>query len=299
MDERERESALDWGDTTVDLISVLLIVVGGVVLMTMVTSVAVIGMDSLRAARKELRYQLRESGPYIVGLGVVYGLNKLAHELSDPIADVVGIEITGTLEAIEGDLVAGLQALFPESAVWYFAFVYVFGFAFVLVFPIVGYLLLPSQRHLKELLVAFIINYSAGTVFYTMFIAYGPRNALPNIVAQPMFDTFPEIKVLTSAINTSSNVFPSLHTSLAITVLIFAWYTRKEYPRWLGVCTFFVVSIVISTMYLGIHWAIDVVAGVLLAMVSVYLARQFVAWVENRKQRVSTRTRGLEAETQD
>jgi membrane-associated phospholipid phosphatase len=296
---RKRECAVSRRETTVDLISVLLIVVGGVILMTMVTSVAVIGMDSLRAARKELRYQLRESGPYIVGLGVIYGLNKLAHEFSDPIADVVGIEITDTLLAIEGEFVAGLQGLFPDSAVWFFAFAYVFGFAFLLIFPIVAYLLLPTQRYLKELLVAFIINYSAGTVFYTMFIAYGPRNALPNVVAQPMFDTFPEIKVLTSAINTSSNVFPSLHTSLVITVLIFAWYTRKDYPRWLSVCAFFTVSIVISTMYLGIHWAIDVVAGVILAAASVYLARRFVAWAENRKQTASAQTSRVEAETQD
>jgi membrane-associated phospholipid phosphatase len=296
---RKRECPVSRRGATVDLISVLLIVVGGVILMTMVTSVAVIGVDSLRAARKELRYQLRESGPYIVGLAVIYGLNKLAHEFSDPIAAVIGIEITDTLLAIEGEFVAGLQGLFPDSAVWFFAFAYVFGFAFLLIFPIVAYLLLPTQRHLKELLVAFIINYSAGTVFYTMFIAYGPRNALPNIVAQPMFDTFPEIMVLTSAINTSSNVFPSLHTSLVITVLIFAWYTREEYPRWLSVCAFFTISIVISTMYLGIHWAIDVVAGVILAAASVYLSRRFVAWAENRKGTRSTRTSRMEAETQD
>ena len=86
---------------------------------------------------------------------------------------------------------------------------------------------------------------------------------------------------------------------MARTVLIFAWYTREEYPRWLSVCAFFTISIVISTMYLGIHWAIDVVAGVILAAASVYLSRRFVAWAENRKGTRSTRTSRMEAETQD
>lgn len=281
-----------------DLITILLIVVGGVLVMTMAASVIVIGLDSISEARAELRYQIRESGPYLVGLGVVYLLNKLAHQVSSTLSAMIGVNITDTLVAIEGGLVGQLQAWLPmEAAVWYFSFAYVFGFAFVLVFPIIAYLLLPTQRYLKELLVAYMINYGAGTVFYTLFIAYGPRRALPTEVAQPMFEEFPEIMTLTAAINTSSNVFPSLHTSMAMTVLLFAWWTREHYPRWLWICGVFVVSIIISTMYLGIHWLIDVVAGMVLALASVYLARRFVAWAENRN--IPQPHTGLETETQD
>ncbi len=281
-----------------DLITILLIVVGGVLAMTMATSVIVIGLDSISEARSELRYQLRESGPYLVGLGIIYLLNKLAHEVSEPIAQVIGINITNTLRAIEGGFVGQLQALFPAEAVWYFSFVYVFGFAFMLIFPIIAYLLLPTQRYLKELLVAYIINYSTGTVFYTLFIAYGPRRAIPGVVAQPMFERFPDIMTLTAAINTSSNVFPSLHASMAITVMLLAWRTRGHYPRWLWVCGLFGVSIVISTMYLGIHWLVDVVAGVVLAFASVYIARRFVDWAEGRNVTDSRASR-IEADTQD
>ncbi|KYH27820.1 PAP2 superfamily protein [Halalkalicoccus paucihalophilus] len=281
-----------------DLITILLIVVSGVVLMTMATSVIVIGLDSISEARAELRYQIRESGPYLVGLGVVYLLNKLAHQLTTTLSGVIGVNITDTLVALEGGLVGQLQAALPmEAAVWYFSFAYVFGFAFVLVFPIVAYLLLPTQRYLKELLVAYMINYGAGTVFYTLFIAYGPRRALPSEVGQPMFEQFPEIMTLTAAINTSSNVFPSLHTSMAMTVLLFAWWTRDHYPHWLWISAVFVLSIVVSTMYLGIHWLIDVLAGMILAVASVYLARWFVSWAENRK--VPKPHTSIETETQD
>jgi membrane-associated phospholipid phosphatase len=73
-------------------------------------------------------------------------------------------------------------------------------------------------------------------------------------------------------VNTNTNVFPSLHTSLSITVALIAWQTRRQYPLWTAVSVPIAASVVISTMYLGIHWAIDVLAGALMAWVIVRLA---------------------------
>jgi len=67
-------------------------------------------------------------------------------------------------------------------------------------------------------------------------------------------DTNPEYQYLTREVNTSTNVFPSLHTSLSATVAAFAWQTRSEFPKWLPVAVVLAASVAISTMYLGIHW---------------------------------------------
>ncbi len=48
------------------------------------------------------------------------------------------------------------------------------------------------------------------------------------------------------------------------------------YPKWFVVATVLAVSVAVSTMYLGIHWLIDVLAGIALAHASVALAGQFV-----------------------
>ncbi|PHQ46249.1 inositol phosphorylceramide synthase, partial [Halorubrum sp. C3] len=72
------------------------------------------------------------------------------------------------------------------------------------------------------------------------------------------------------------NVFPSLHTSLSVTVGTFAVLTRDEYPLWTLIAVPLSLSVVIATMYLGIHWLTDVVAGFALAFGCVALAYRLV-----------------------
>ncbi|MDZ7730656.1 MAG: phosphatase PAP2 family protein [Natrialbaceae archaeon] len=91
-----------------------------------------------------------------------------------------------------------------------------------------------------------------------------------------LYDSYPTYQYLTSEVNRNTNVFPSLHASLATTVALFAVRTREFYPRWVPIAIFLAISVSVSTMYLAIHWATDVIAGVALAVISVRLARYSV-----------------------
>jgi len=71
-------------------------------------------------------------------------------------------------------------------------------------------------------------------------------------------------------------VFPSLHTALSVTVLLVAVSTHDEFPRWTPIAAVLAGSIVVATMFLGIHWVVDVVAGGLLAAGSVAVANRTV-----------------------
>lgn len=208
---------------------------------------------------------------YIIILVALYQFNRFSHGTGQEISTRIGTNITGILYALEGGFVANLQALIPSRLTPFFSFVYLFGFGFMLVFPIIAYFVLPSQRYLKELFVAYTINYAIGSLCYIAFIAYGPRKTV-NTVSEPMFDRYPEVISFTASINSSANVFPSLHVSFAVTVLLLAWRTRNQYPRWLWIAAIVAVSIVISTMFLGIHWLVDMIAGVILAIGSVRAA---------------------------
>jgi membrane-associated phospholipid phosphatase len=163
----------------------------------------------------------------------------------------------------------------PELTL-YFTSIYVYGYVFLLAFPFVAYLSLPDTTALNRLIVAYALNYSIGLVVYTLVYAHGPRNIMPDTVTSLLFTYNPEFMALTSEVNEAANVFPSLHTSLSVTVATFAVLTRGEYPRWTPVALWLSTSVVIATMYLGIHWLTDVVAGIALALGSVYLSYRIV-----------------------
>ena len=174
-----------------------------------------------------------------------------------------------------------VQDLTPQILIPVFSGFYMFGFAFLLVAPVVLYLFTPALRPLKELFVAYILNYAAGAFFYSFFVAVGPRNHLSQVDGL-MYQFYPDTQDVTSAVSENTDVFPSLHTSLSVIVLLFAWQTRDLQPRWLQITTVVTTGIVLSTMILGIHWVVDVVAGIALAFLCVFLARRIVDVTEAR-----------------
>jgi len=239
-----------------------------------VGAITIVGRRRLTELMTELRPRLRESAPYIGLLATVLAINSLLRPYAQQLSQQIGWRITGTIEAFEGSFVAGIQAYQSELLRLYFSYVYVFGYVFILVFPILAYLALATREQFKRLTVAYSSNYALGLVCYILFIAFGPRNM--DVAENLLYLNNPQYQFLTSAVNNKTNAFPSLHTSLSATVAIFAYKTRSEYPAWFIVGSSLAVSIIISTMYLGIHWATDVVFGILLAGLSVYIADRYV-----------------------
>ena len=79
-------------------------------------------------------------------------------------------------------------------------------------------------------------------------------------------------RVMTSeeAYSTVLNCFPSMHTSIAFAGLLLS---LREKNRWYKtILSIYCVSIILSTMYLKIHWVIDVIGGMLFAWLCVKLA---------------------------
>ena len=248
---------------------------------------ACVGLDRVRtvaADRDRFRRRLRAVAPYVGGLAVVLLVNKGLLDRLEAFSREHGVAATAVFYAVEGDFVATLQGAIPDWGRYYFAPVYVVGYVVLLAFPFVAYLFAENARALKTLVAAYAANYAAAIACYAAVLAYGPRNyhRLPGAdpdaarVEEPLLDSFRQVTQLTARVNVETNVFPSLHTALSVTVLLVAVSSHEEFPRWTPVAAFLAVSIVIATMYLGIHWATDVVAGVVLAVVSVAVADRIV-----------------------
>lgn len=238
-------------------------------------SVAVIvGRERLRRLRADWKETAVTIAPALGVLVVVLSVNNVVRRIGPDVAWVVGWEVTAVLYEIEGGFVVWLQSFQTPLATAFFSYVYVYGYVFLLVFPLVAYLALENKRPLRITLYAYALNYGLGLLCYLVIVAYGPRNVMPDLVEPLLYSTFPEYQHLTRQVNRNTNVFPSLHTSLAVTVALVAHRTRDVYSLWSPLAGVLALCVALSTMYLGIHWASDVIAGVVLAAISVALAER-------------------------
>lgn len=75
--------------------------------------------------------------------------------------------------------------------------------------------------------------------------------------------------------------FPSGHTTGTGSSLgSFAWLARKKHPWITVVCVLFILIMVFSRMFLGVHTPQDVLVGLALAIIMIALTNAFFKWIE-------------------
>lgn len=79
------------------------------------------------------------------------------------------------------------------------------------------------------------------------------------------------------SISALDNCFPSFHTSLAILIAIAAWRSG----RWIAgaLATSSALLVIVSTLYLGIHWPLDVLGGVVAAILCASISMNYAPQV--------------------
>jgi len=254
------------------LLEIFLQLVAVVGVMVGVAAATLVGRDRLAETRRTLRTRLERNAVPLGALAVILAINSIVRDVGVDLSWLFGVNVTGLIYELEGGVVPFVQSFATPELTLVFSFVYVFGYTFLLVFPLVAYLAIADPRPLRKTTIAYGVNYSIGLVCYILFIAYGPRNYIPGLTDSLLYTFWPQAQTLTSQVNANTNVFPSLHTSLSFTVILLAVRMRDHYPRWVYVATPLGVGVAISTMYLGIHWAIDVLLGIVLAVLAVGVA---------------------------
>ena len=269
-------------------VPLVLLVAGGALVSFAVLVPYCVGRDRIGAvleSRDRRLRRLRAVAPYLGGLALVLLVNKGLLRRLETLSRTYGVRATLWFYELEGDAVATVQSAIPEWGVYVFGPVYVLGYVVVLSLPLVAYVFATNARAVKTLVTAYAVEYLAAIVCYTAVFAYGPRNyhRLPGAdptaaqVEAPLLEAFRSITRLTARVNVETNVFPSMHAALSITVFLVAVSTHDEFPRWTGVASVLVASILLSTLYLGVHWVTDLVAGGVLAVGGVVVADRIVS----------------------
>lgn len=108
-----------------------------------------------------------------------------------------------------------------------------------------------------------IINYLIAIPFY-LFVPVNEVWSYPQSGATfIMLEAFPNFNTIYRPLSGLDNCFPSLHTSISVSMAILA--VRSGNRRWAVIAVISAFIIVFSIFYLGIHWMSDMVAGVALA----------------------------------
>ena len=269
-------------------VPLVLLVAGGALVSHAVLVPYCVGRDRIGAvlgSRDRRRRRLRAVAPYLGGLALVLLVNKGLLRRLETLSRAYGVRATLWFYELEGDAVATVQSAIPEWGVYVFGPVYVLGYVVVLTLPLVAYVFATNARAVKTLVTAYAVEYLAAIACYTAVFAYGPRNyhRLPGAdpsaaqVEAPLLEAFRSVTRLTARVNVETNVFPSMHAALSVTVFLVAVSTHDEFPRWTGVASVLVASILLSTLYLGVHWVTDLVAGGVLAVGGVVVADRIVS----------------------
>jgi membrane-associated phospholipid phosphatase len=184
-----------------------------------------------------------------------------------------------------------LQRFNTRPVIEYFSFFY-FSYFTICVIYLVGVVFLsPLGRRTAEFSIGTMLVFCIGQLGYMAVPAYGPVVALRDSFAMPLDGGFfwGCVQRTVDAGGAMKDVFPSLHTAVPLWFTLFARQQAKADPRfrWPARITgFFALNIMASTMVLRWHYAVDVVAGVALAVTAGYLAPRLARWEDERRRRL-------------
>ena len=183
-----------------------------------------------------------------------------------------------------------LQRFNVRPVVEYFAFFYYSYFGICITYLLRFVYLARRGRQTVEFTIGTVLVYCVGQLGYIAVPAYGPGTALAEAFAGPVHGGFfwGCVSRAVAVGGAMKDVFPSLHTAAPVWFTFFAFHLAKSDRRYRPLAwgtAFFAANIIFSTMFLRWHYAIDVVAGLVLASSIAYVTPRLARWEEARRHR--------------
>jgi membrane-associated phospholipid phosphatase len=148
-------------------------------------------------------------------------------------------------------------------------------FSYYLLIPGLGLLLyLRADRQLFKNYMFAVCN-----TFYTCYLLFMFLPAAgPGSVAVPVFKNgnlfIPLVHMILSRYDIHGGAMPSSHVAVAVVILYYAYHHSR---LTFGVCAPLCVSLIFATVYCGYHYAIDAIAGVIVAAIILTLSRRIAS----------------------
>jgi len=206
---------------------------------------------------------------------LVYLLKNVSDVLNDPIRDWHGLDFTSAIHALEGNSVLHIQNfLLADGTTLIFASYYTMGFVFMNIYLLVYFMWKDDWEMNTRVQFNYLFIYMLAVPFYFFIPVFVTSVGVPGMRAL-LYDYDPMVHNWAFSVDVFDNCFPSLHVGVPTTAAVIVWLECKRRGQTVKeagyVQPFFVVVASaaiysVSVLYLGIHWVVDVPAGVMLGV---------------------------------
>lgn len=214
--------------------------------------------------RDLLREFLRTDWKY---LGVAWAVTELVNTLA--LHFHAPRTFTDSIYAVEGATVVAFQAVTVVPLTVLATAVYLVGFPFVVLFTYFK-LKAHDEEEAHRYALAYVLVVVSAVPFFLLFPVKVSSLYL-STVEPLMYELSPAIQYGIFSTDTLVKAFPSLHAGLSVLAAV---YARKADARYAYTVGTLAVAIVLSTLYLGIHWVTDLAFAVVLVWVAYRLSRR-------------------------
>ncbi len=205
---------------------------------------------------------------HFLGVLSILALNKIEISLKSHLPDFP--DWTPFIMKLEGEITPLLQLTLHNDLLTYIStYFYVIVFSVLMVASLLIYHHENNQSALYAIIYGISLNYFLAVPFFMLIPVYEAWTLHPELVFL-IPEVYPNFEGEYRFFSALDNSFPSLHTSLSLTMVMIAY--RSGNVRFAWITAISCGWILFGIIYLGIHWYVDMIAGGLFAWVCVKIA---------------------------
>jgi len=211
---------------------------------------------------------------HIVIVFLIYNSKDILDQLDRIIMANTGLDMTPWIYAVEGSLAYDVQLAFKTEwltvALTHF---YVAGFMFICYVSIFYFAFFDDRWIADRMTLSIAWVYILAIPFYLFFNVRVTGDYIPGMETLA-YDLTPEIADWFRRIDPFTNGFPSLHIGIpfAVWLCLTRFDEDRRWNKYRALVFVYIAVTAFAIIYLGIHWFVDIIGGVLIASLAVTLA---------------------------
>ena len=218
---------------------------------------------------------------HILIVFIIYNSKDILDQLDRIIIANTGLDMTPFIYGLEGDLVLEVQKLF--EAKWLTVVLthfYVAGLMFICYVSIFYFAFFDDRWIADRMTLSIAWVYILAIPFYLFFNVRVTGDYIPGMETLA-YDLTPEISDWFRRIDPFTNGMPSLHIGIpfAVWLCLTRFDEDRRWNKYRALVLTYTLITAFTIIYLGIHWFLDIIGGMLIAALAVSVAdRTSDAW---------------------